>query len=63
MNLHKNVKGILVHNGYFFVADIMKHFHKISKKDRPPGTASSNNLDFEIELIHDIKTDPSLDQD
>jgi len=26
LNLHKLIKGILVHNGYFFVADIMKHF-------------------------------------
>ena len=26
LNLHKNVKGILKNNGYFFVSDVMKHF-------------------------------------
>jgi hypothetical protein len=29
LNLHKLVKGILVHNGYFFVKDVMKHFQII----------------------------------
>ena len=34
MNLHKIVKGILVHNGYFFVKDVMKHFAKTKKKEK-----------------------------
>ena len=34
MNLHKHTKGILVHNGYFFVSDLMKHFHKINKNEK-----------------------------
>ena len=34
MNLHKHTKGILVHNGYFFVSDLMKHFHKVNKNEK-----------------------------
>jgi len=34
LNLHKNIKGILVHNGYFFVGDLMKHFNRVSKTDK-----------------------------
>jgi len=77
MNLHKHTKGILVHNGYFFVSDLMKHFHKVNKSEKnaamghnkpiSDGTTTGptviSNLNFEIELTNDIKTDPQLDQD
>jgi hypothetical protein len=72
MNLHKHTKGILVHNGYFFVSDLMKHFHKVNKNEKnaalgnkKPAKAQEGqpgigplNLDFEIEVTNDIKTDP-----
>jgi hypothetical protein len=30
LNLPKTVKGVLVHNGYFFVSDLMNHFKYIN---------------------------------
>ena len=73
MNLHKIVKGILVHNGYFFVKDVMRHFAKTTKKARGPDHVQSRYiqdpmsfqvvLDYEFELITDLKTDPKLDNE
>ena len=73
MNLHKIVKGILVHNGYFFVKDVMKHFAKTKKKERRSDQVPSRYiqdpmqfqvvLDYEFELITDLKTDPKLDNE
>ena len=48
LNLPKNVRGILVHNGYFFVSDLMKYFHRDGKN---------------ITVKGDIKSDPKLDED
>ena len=58
LNLAKNVKGILVHNGYFYVTELMKHFQRteISQAERQEG-----QLPFEIVQVSDIKTDPKLD--
>ena len=73
MNLHKIVKGILVHNGYFFVKDVMKHFAKTKKKEKRSDQVPSRYiqdplqlavvLDYEFELITDLKTDPKLDME
>ena len=49
LNLHKLIKGILVHNGYFFVADIMKHYDVSEEGD--------------IVQTTDIKSDPKLDSE
>jgi hypothetical protein len=48
LNLQKNVRGILVHNGYFFVSDLMKHFERSGKA---------------VNIISDIKSDPKLDEE
>jgi hypothetical protein len=60
MNLHKTVKGILVHNGYFFVKDVMKHFIKVAKTEKKAGAnisrfiqdpcAINTTLDYEYKL-------------
>lgn len=34
LNLHRNVKGCLLHNGYFYVEDVMKHFAYQPFKDK-----------------------------
>lgn len=71
MNLHKIVKGILVHNGYFFVKDVMKHFIKVPRTEKKGDAAVSRyiqdpcainrTLDYEFELQTELKTDPKLD--
>lgn len=48
LNLQKQIKGILVHNGYFFVQDVMRHFQRGVKS---------------IDQISDIKSDPKLDEE
>lgn len=42
LNLHKNIKGILKNNGYFFVSDVMKHF-KVSFEE-PPANPTGKSI-------------------
>jgi len=44
---------VLVHNGYFFVSDIMKHLQRTN--------TTRNEYGFEMVVSTDLKTDPKLE--
>ena len=79
LNLHKNVKGILKNNGYFFVSDVMKHFKIVYEQQQENPDEDNSHLGLlkpqvkqkqdaqvrerKIEQIEDIKTDPQLEEE
>jgi hypothetical protein len=46
-----------VHNGYFFVNELMKHYQR-TEINNPDG-----DMNFELVQLTDIRTDPKLEAD
>ena len=61
LNLPKNVKGILIHNAYFYVGDLLKHY-TWKVRGKKEGKIGAEDIKVELTPTSEVRTDPKIDE-